>query len=116
MDFHNQNLNKEFRVEKVVRRRGRGKGAAAPFGFFATRGGVSGKSNSVKSRSKSANSNAATTKPKTGPGSRGGKGPYVKKLKPNEEEILSQSKSSQSSPSPPPKPSRKQPKNRIDSE
>jgi hypothetical protein len=119
MDNHKNNLNTEFRVKKVVRRRGRSKGAAAPFGFFATRGGVSGNPKSVKLRSQSANSNAATSKPKTGPGSRGGRGGYSKKIKPSEELILSSNNSSQnseSSPSPPRKPSRKQTRNRIVSE
>ena len=109
MDNHNHNLNTEFRVEKVVRRSGK---AAAPF----ARGGVSGKSKSMKSRSQSANSNAATTKPKTGPSSRSGKGAYVKKLKPNENVILSPSNSSQSSFASPRKQTRQKTTNRIDSD
>ena len=82
-------IDKPFLVTKTVSRRGRSRGAAAPFGVFDSRGGRTG----TAIRSKSANSADNVTSssnssgwPKSGRGSRGGPGAYNKnkKLKPNE--------------------------------
>ena len=78
-------------VTKTVSRRGRSRGAAAPFGFFAGRGGRTG--NATRSRSAYSAENVVSTnnslaRPKSGPGSRGGAGAYnkSKKIKRNETE------------------------------
>ena len=67
--------NKLFLVEKTLNRRGRGKGTAAPFGYFAARGGIIG--NKVKGGGVCSNdllNNSPSKWPSSGPGSRGGKG------------------------------------------
>jgi hypothetical protein len=70
--------NKLFVVEKTLHRRGRGKGTAAPFGFFAARGGITG--NKVKGGVCSNDLNNSPSKwPSSGPGSRGGKGKLIDK-------------------------------------
>ena len=75
-------------MSKKVSRRGRSRGAAAQFGFLASRGGRTG----TTIRSKSANSEDSVPSsrnssdwPKSGLGSRGGPGAYnkSKKLKPS---------------------------------
>jgi hypothetical protein len=67
--------NKLFLVAKTLNRRGRGKGTAAPFGYFAARGGITG--NKVKGGGVCSNdllNNSPSKWPSSGPGSRGGKG------------------------------------------
>jgi len=99
-DHHNDlndgqaNLNlidKPFLVTKTVSHRGRSRGAAAPFGFFAGRVGRTG--NATRSRSANSAENVVSTsnslaRPKSGPGSRGEAGAYnkSKKIKRNETE------------------------------
>jgi hypothetical protein len=75
----------DVRVAKTTTRRGRSKGAAAPFGCFATRGGVQGRGKTKSSITISKlRSQSDDARPKRGPGSRGGKGAYNKKLKTHE--------------------------------
>ena len=66
-DPNQESIIAPFKVVRTIKRRGRAKGAAAAFGFFASRGGVSGSQLTQSTLSPS-------QWPKKGPGSRGGKG------------------------------------------
>ena len=86
-----------FRVEATRGRRGRSKGAAAQFGFFAHRGGVQGK---TIPRSKSVNTNKSTTRATTSRATikrattgLGSRGPYKKKAKIHEPHVVDTSTS-----------------------
>ena len=70
---------KAFKVVKTLIRRGRGKGSAVQFGYFSHRVGVTGRGR-VRAVASSSPSRTTISRPKTGPGSRGGKGGYKKKL------------------------------------
>ena len=70
---------KAFKVVKTLIRRRRGKVSAVQFGYFSHRGGVTGRGR-VRAVASSSPSRTTISRPKTGPGSRGGKGGYKKKL------------------------------------